>query len=114
MALRTESSDLVADRDAASGACDLAAVQRKLGAAGFLNSSDLQVLDDLLSNRFSSPAGSLLVSEKQPDSDARVLLLTGEPLREPVVGQGPFVMNTREQIQQAIQDYQSGRMGQLA
>ena len=74
MALRTESSDLVVDRDAASGACDLAAVQRKLGAAGFLNSSDLQVLDDLLSNRFSSPAGSLLVSEKQPDSDARVLL----------------------------------------
>jgi hypothetical protein len=46
--------------------------------------------------------------------DATVLILTGEPLNEPVVGQGPFVMNTREQIQQAIQDYRAGRMGRLA
>ncbi len=47
-------------------------------------------------------------------SAARVLVLTGEPLNEPVVGQGPFVMNTREQIRQAIEDYQAGRMGRLA
>lgn len=33
---------------------------------------------------------------------------------EPVVGQGPFVMNTREEIQQAISDYRNGRMGHLA
>jgi redox-sensitive bicupin YhaK (pirin superfamily) len=45
---------------------------------------------------------------------SRLLILTGEPLREPVVGQGPFVMNTREQIREAIQDYQSGRMGHLS
>jgi quercetin 2,3-dioxygenase len=44
---------------------------------------------------------------------ARLLVLSGEPLNEPVVGQGPFVMNTREQIQAAIRDYQAGRMGQL-
>lgn len=44
---------------------------------------------------------------------SRLLILTGEPLKEPVVGQGPFVMNTREQIREAIQDYQSGRMGHL-
>jgi redox-sensitive bicupin YhaK (pirin superfamily) len=44
---------------------------------------------------------------------SRLLLLTGAPLQEPVVGQGPFVMNTREQIREAIQDYQSGRMGHL-
>ena len=48
------------------------------------------------------------------DTDARVLVLTGEPIGEPVVGQGPFVMNTRAQIQQAIQDYQAGRMGHLS
>jgi redox-sensitive bicupin YhaK (pirin superfamily) len=47
------------------------------------------------------------------DSPARMLVLTGKPLNEPVVGQGPFVMNTREQIQQAIADYQGGRMGHL-
>lgn len=44
----------------------------------------------------------------------RVLTLAGQPLNEPVVGQGPFVMNTREQIREAIQDYQSGRIGQLS
>ena len=45
--------------------------------------------------------------------DAMVLMLTGEPIHEPVVGQGPFVMNTHEEIRQAIRDYQSGRMGRL-
>ena len=47
------------------------------------------------------------------DSAARVLILSGEPLNESVVGQGPFVMNTRDQIRGAIQDYQAGRMGHL-
>ena len=46
--------------------------------------------------------------------DARLLLLSGQPIGEPVVGQGPFVMNTREEIRQAMEDYQSGRMGTLA
>ena len=45
---------------------------------------------------------------------ARLLVLTGQAIGEPVVGQGPFVMNTREQIQEAIQDYQAGRMGRLS
>ena len=41
---------------------------------------------------------------------ARLILLAGKPLREPVVQYGPFVMNTREQIEQAISDYQHGRL----
>jgi quercetin 2,3-dioxygenase len=41
---------------------------------------------------------------------ARFLLLAGKPLREPVVQYGPFVMNTRQEIEQAIRDYQSGAL----
>jgi redox-sensitive bicupin YhaK (pirin superfamily) len=44
------------------------------------------------------------------EAGARVLVLAGKPLREPVVQYGPFVMNTREEIEQAIADYQSGAL----
>ncbi|MDO5050268.1 MAG: pirin-like C-terminal cupin domain-containing protein, partial [Moraxella equi] len=40
--------------------------------------------------------------------------LTGEPLNEPIVGHGPFVMNTRDEIVQAMEDLQSGKFGQIA
>ena len=47
-------------------------------------------------------------------ADSKLLVLSGTPLGEPVVSHGPFVMNTGEEIYQAIKDYQSGRMGRLA
>jgi redox-sensitive bicupin YhaK (pirin superfamily) len=46
-------------------------------------------------------------------SAAAFLLLSGVPIDEPIVGYGPFVMNTREEIVQAYEDLQSGRFGRL-
>ncbi len=46
--------------------------------------------------------------------DTTALLLCGEPIDEPIVGQGPFVMNTSQEIRQAMTDYWSGKMGHLS
>jgi redox-sensitive bicupin YhaK (pirin superfamily) len=46
--------------------------------------------------------------------DAVMLLLSGQPIHEPVVGRGPFVMNTQEEIAKAIEDFNSGRFGHVA
>lgn len=45
--------------------------------------------------------------------DATLLVLSGEPIREPIVAYGPFVMNSEEEIRQAVTDFRSGRMGNL-
>jgi redox-sensitive bicupin YhaK (pirin superfamily) len=45
--------------------------------------------------------------------DATALLLCGEPIDEPIVGSGPFVMNTQQEIRQAMADYQAGKLGRL-
>ncbi|KAF0811714.1 Quercetin 2,3-dioxygenase [Andreprevotia sp. IGB-42] len=56
-------------------------------------------------------AGSDIVLEA--NNDASVLLLSGEPLNEPVVGYGPFVMTSEAEIRQAIVDFNSGKFGEL-
>jgi quercetin 2,3-dioxygenase len=65
-------------------------------------------------------AAELAVLEREGDSfaiealeDSTVLFLSGEPIAGPVVGHGPFVMNTEAEIAQAFADYRAGRMGQL-
>jgi len=57
-------------------------------------------------------AGDHIRIGSAPDTIA--LLLCGEPIDEPIAGSGPFVMNTAEEIRQAMADYQSGKMGKIA
>ena len=44
-------------------------------------------------------------------ADCKALLIAGQPLHEPIAQYGPFVMNTREELMQAVEDYQAGRLG---
>jgi quercetin 2,3-dioxygenase len=80
-----------------------------VGSAGRpIRSGQLAVLGD---------GGHLtLTADASQDShtpDMEVLLLGGRPIREPVAHYGPFVMNTRDELVQAFEDYQAGRMGQI-
>jgi redox-sensitive bicupin YhaK (pirin superfamily) len=49
----------------------------------------------------------------EANNDASFLLLSGEPLNEPVAGHGPFVMNSEHEIIEAIDDFNSGRFGKM-
>jgi len=64
---------------------------------------------------------AILANEAQADGvvieagvDARVLLVSGQPLKEPIVQYGPFVMNSQDEIYQALSDFRDGRLGETA
>jgi quercetin 2,3-dioxygenase len=48
------------------------------------------------------------------EEDATILVMAGEGIHEPVVRYGPFVMNTKAELIQAVNDYQAGKMGHLS
>lgn len=77
--------------------------QLDLGDGDTVGASELAVME---------PQGSRL--EFMAVQDSTVLLLNGEPLNEPIVGHGPFVMNSQAEIVQAIDDFNSGRFGKIS
>jgi redox-sensitive bicupin YhaK (pirin superfamily) len=59
---------------------------------------------------FDHPGTTLRI---EANNDATLLLLSGEPIDEPIVGYGPFVMNSEQEIAQTISDFNSGHFGQI-
>ncbi len=82
----------------------------------YLFEGEISIGEGNSATKLSGHAAALLNAGDQvvvtATSDARFLLLAAQPLNEPVVQYGPFVMNTREEIEQAIRDYQSGKLVQ--
>jgi redox-sensitive bicupin YhaK (pirin superfamily) len=78
---------------------------------------------DVLINGTDTLSGEALIAPLSEEGDAvtleakadtQLLILSGEPIAEPVASYGPFVMNTHEELAQAVEDYRAGRMGHLA
>lgn len=74
----------------------------ELGTGEKITDAEIAVLD---------PTGDTFTLKATKET--KLLFMGGEPLNEPIVGYGPFVMNTMDEIRQAFTDFQSGRMGRL-
>lgn len=84
-----------------------------LAGNGTVGSEEQPVHKGQLARFGSGDALTVTASRNQPaaEPDLEILLLGGRPIREPVVQYGPFVMNTRDEVVQAFEDYQAGRFG---
>jgi len=71
-------------------------------------------------NRETASAGELIVLDRggsdiaiEASADAVVFVMSGQPIDEPIAGSGPFVMNTRQELEKAYADFHAGRMGRI-
>jgi quercetin 2,3-dioxygenase len=112
---RTHTPVLVLHAKLAAGGTAGISVPGSWNALVYVIRGELQAADNALGERQMAVFGNdAPLVELSAIADVDVLLLAGEPIVEPVVSWGPFVMNTAEQIIQARRDYASGQMGVLA
>ncbi|HET9878350.1 MAG TPA: pirin family protein [Candidatus Limnocylindria bacterium] len=92
---------------------DFNALVYALGGSGRVGPSETPIRGGQMA--VLGPGGHVTLSAdavpEGPAPNLEVLLLGGRPIGEPIAAYGPFVMNTREEIMQAVADYQAGRMG---
>ena len=110
---RETTQPLYLDLHLPAGASFAQALPPEFNAFVFVYRGQLQIGDKLV------PLQRMAILKNEADSDgivlhaevpARALLIAGQPLREPIAQYGPFVMNTQEQIFQAINDFNAGRL----
>lgn len=78
--------------------------------AGTVLLSGTQIAREGQTILFARDGGDLTI---EANNEAKLLVLGGEPIEEPIAARGPFVMNTDEEIRQAVDDFQAGRFGKI-
>lgn len=69
---------------------------------------------ELVRHQLAIPEGGTRSISFESTEDAAFLILSGQPINEPMSSYGPFVMNTPQELNEAIRDFQMGKMGTLA
>ncbi len=94
---------------------DFNALVYVLNGAGVVGPDDRPIKEGQMAVLGAGDHVSVAAGDRQDSRSPKldVLLLGGRPIREPIFHYGPFVMNTREEVVQAVEDFQAGRMGQI-